>query len=106
LLSNRVQNIAGPRNAGQVNLSLDLVGIAAGGARGLGRSLHLPRATEVRFHLFRFVLFNRARVRLLLGDSDQRERVENSLALDFQLPGQIIDSNLAHPPRFLRTVSR
>ena len=35
---------------------------------------------------------------LLLGDSDFREDIENSLAFDFQLPGQIVNSNLTHPP--------
>ena len=45
----------------------------------------------------RFVLFKRAGVRLLLGNTDDRESVKNRLALDFQFPRQIIDSNLAHP---------
>jgi hypothetical protein len=40
----------------------------------------------------------------LLGDSNFREDIENSLAFDFQLPGQIVDSNLTHPP-FLGTAT-
>ena len=48
-------------------------------------------------HLLRFVLLDRTGVRLLFGHPDERERVKNSLALDFQFPGEIVDSNLTHP---------
>jgi hypothetical protein len=41
---------------------------------------------------------------LLLGDPDFKQHIENRLALDFQFSGQIVDSNLAHPLRFLRTI--
>jgi hypothetical protein len=37
-------------------------------------------------------------MRLLFSNADQRQYIENRLAFDFQLPGQIVDSNLAHPP--------
>ena len=37
-------------------------------------------------------------MRLLLSDADFGQHVENRLALDFQFPGQIVDSNLTHPP--------
>ena len=49
-------------------------------------------------HLLRFVVFERTGVRLLLGDTNFRKNVENRLAFDFQLPSQIVDSNLTHPP--------
>jgi hypothetical protein len=49
-------------------------------------------------HLLRFVLFDRTGVGLLLGDSDYDQDVKNCFALDFQFPGQIVDSNLTHPP--------
>jgi hypothetical protein len=35
---------------------------------------------------------------LLLGDANFRQDIENSFTFDFQLPGQIVDSNLTHPP--------
>ncbi len=35
---------------------------------------------------------------LLLRDSNLLKYVENGFAFDFQLPSQIVDSNLAHPP--------
>ena len=53
---------------------------------------------EIFPYQHRFVLFDGTGVRLLLGYSDLGERVKNRLALDFQLPCQIVDSNLAHPP--------
>ena len=48
---------------------------------------------------FRFVFFQRTGVRLLLGNAHRGQHVKNLLALDFQLTGQIIDSNL-HPLSF------
>src|ERR1700730_398621 len=35
---------------------------------------------------------------LLLRDSNRWKYVEDRFAFDFQLPGQIVDSNLGHPP--------
>jgi hypothetical protein len=51
----------------------------------------------VRPYFLRFVFFQRTGVRLLLRHPNQRQRVENSFALDFQLSGKIVDSNLTHP---------
>ena len=34
---------------------------------------------------------------LLLGHPDCFQDIENSLAFNFQLPSEIVDSNLAHP---------
>jgi hypothetical protein len=48
-------------------------------------------------HQFRFVLFERTGVRFLFRYTDRGQHVENLFALDFQLTGQVIDSNLAHP---------
>ena len=47
---------------------------------------------------------------LLLGDPDVRQRIENGFAFNFQLPGEIVDSNLTHPaflsPRCARSSSQ
>jgi hypothetical protein len=51
----------------------------------------------VRAHFFCFMLFQGTRVRLLLRNTNERKRVENSFTLDFQLSGKIVDSNLTHP---------
>jgi hypothetical protein len=53
-------------------------------------------AAEPLPHELSFVLFKRAGMRFFLGDTDLGQHVKNSLALDLQLTGQIIDSNL-HP---------
>ena len=81
----------------QVNLGLDFVCVAPGPRLRWSR-LRLGRGSEMRPHLLCFVLFDRTGVRLLLGDSDFDQDVKNRLALDFQFPGQIVDSNLTHPP--------
>jgi hypothetical protein len=54
--------------------------------------------TEVSPHLFCFVFFDRTGVRLLFSDANFDQDIKNRLALDFQFPGQIVDSNLTHPP--------
>jgi hypothetical protein len=97
-LQNRPQNISGTGNIRQVDLGLNLV-FSAGSAGGLRRCGGFVRMrAEIFPYQHRFVLFDGAGVRLLLGYSDLGERVKNRLALDFQLPRQIVDSNLAHPP--------
>jgi hypothetical protein len=81
----------------QVDLGLDFFFAAqrAGGAYRL--CLPLGRAAEMNAHFFRFVLFERTGMRLLLGHSHQRKRIENGFAFDFQFSGKIVDSNLTHP---------
>jgi hypothetical protein len=36
-------------------------------------------------------------VGFLFRHSDQRKRIKNGFALDFQLSGKIVDANLTHP---------
>ena len=48
-------------------------------------------------HLLSFMVFQRTGVRLFFGDAHFRKYVENRFAFYFQLPGQIVDSNLTHP---------
>jgi len=43
---------------------------------------------------------------LLLRDSNLWKYVENRLTLDFQLPCQIVDSNLTHSPFVSSELSR
>jgi len=81
----------------EINLGLDFVGFATGTRPG-GRGLSFSGGAEMSAHLFRFVVLDRTRVRLLLCNSDCDQDVKNRLALDFQFPGQIVDSNLTHPP--------
>jgi hypothetical protein len=82
---------------GEVDLGLDFFGLAAG-TRTPRRRTRLSGAAEVDPHFLRFVILERTGVRLLLGDSNFGEDIKNGLALDFQFPGQIVDSNLTHPP--------
>jgi len=51
-------------------------------------------------HQFRFVILKRTGVRFFLRDAHRGQNVKNFLALDFQLTGQIVNSNLTHPPSF------
>jgi hypothetical protein len=46
--------------------------------------------------LYRHVFIDGAGVRLLLGDAQFGEAVQNLMGLDFQLPRQLVDPNLLH----------
>jgi hypothetical protein len=106
LLADSIENIAWPGNIGEIDFRLNLVAINAAGTRLLRRTLHFAGGAQISAHLLRFVLFNGTGVRLLLSDADFRKCVENRFAFDFQLPSQIVNSNLAHPPFLSSGLSR
>jgi len=72
----------------------------------LRSALRFAGPTQVSADLLRFVLFNGTGVRLLFSDAYFRKCVENRFAFDFQLPGQIVNSNLGHPPFLSSALSR
>jgi hypothetical protein len=89
----------------KVNFGLKFVfGARAGRLRAGGRSV--GGGAELGAHLFGFKVFKRAGMRLLFGDTYFRQHVKNGFALDFQFPGQIVNSNLAHPPFPFSALSR
>ncbi len=92
------QHISWFRDMGQINLGLDVVCIGPGAASCLGHPMAFVRSAQVSANFLRLMLFERAGVRLLLGNPDFCKRIENGFALDFQLSRQIVNSNLAHPP--------
>ena len=92
-LENSLEGIARLRHLRQVKLRL-CVGCRSGRARA-ARS-----ASQIGADLLRLVDLDRAGVRLLLGDANRRQRVQNGLALYFQFACQIVDSNFAHPSLF------
>jgi len=106
LLTDGIQNVAGPGNIGKIDLGFDLIRFNAAGARVPGRGLGFALSAQVGAHLLRFVLFHGTGVRLLLSNAYFRKCVENRFAFDFQLPGQIVNSNLAHPPFLSSGLSR
>jgi hypothetical protein len=97
LADDRLQNVSGAGDVRKINLCFDAFGFGAGRARRLG-SRTFARATQLDADFLRLILFQRTGVRLLLGHPYIGQYVENSFALDFQLSGQIVDSNLTHPP--------
>jgi hypothetical protein len=97
LFCNQLEHIAGLGDVREVNLGLDFVGLACGTRRAAGRALRLGRP-EISPHFRRFVLFHGAGVRLFLGDPNFGQHVEDRLALHLEFSGQIVDSNLTHPP--------
>jgi hypothetical protein len=96
-LRDRAQHISRPRDVRQVDLGFDFF-FAAQWTRGpRRRCLPFSRAADIGPHFFRFMVFDRTGVRLLLSHSDERQSVENGLAFHFKLSRKIVDSNLTHP---------
>lgn len=89
---------------GKVDLRLDLIALNTAGTVWLVRDWGL--CLEMGAHLSRLVFFERTRMGFLLCDSDLWKHVEYGFALNFQLPGQIVDSNLTHPPSISSELSR
>ncbi len=86
---------------GEVDFSLDFFFAVRGSGSGLRRTgRRVGTAAEMFSHEIRFVVFQGAGVRFLLRDAHRAENVKNFPALDFQLTGQIVDSNLTHPLSF------
>ena len=60
----------------------------------------LAPVLELRANLVSLVVFDRTGVSLALTQAEFPEHVKNLTALDFHLPREIVNSNLAHPPLF------
>jgi hypothetical protein len=98
-LADGLQNISGPGNLRKIDLGFDVrLGLGPSRPGGSGRAFGL--GTEVGAHAYGFVHSDGTGMGLLFRNTDYRQDVQNRLALDFQFPGQIINSNLLHP-RFL-----
>jgi hypothetical protein len=95
-MNDRFQNVAGLGDMGKVNFGLYAFRFATAGTRGLGGRSRFP--LKMGAYFLCLVFFQRTRMRLFLGDPNFRKHIENCLAFYFQLSGQIVDSNLTHPP--------
>jgi len=90
----------------QVDLRLDPVRINPAGARAFPCTMALAGSPEMCTDLLGFVVLKRTGMRFLLRDSGFNQHVENRFAFNFQLPGQVVDSNLTHPPLCSSGLSR
>ena len=95
---NLLQHITRLGDMRQINLCFDFVSVAARTRRARRRGLCVGSSAEMGPHLLCFVLLDRTRMRLFLSDANFDQDIKNRLALDFQFPGQIVNSNLTHPP--------
>jgi hypothetical protein len=69
--------------------------------RRLRRRAAAPLVLEIVAHLLGLVGLDRAGVRLGFRHANRNQSIQNRLALDFQFPRQIVDSNFAHPSLFV-----
>jgi hypothetical protein len=99
LADNGFQHIAGFRDMREINFGFDLLGRGRRGARRLTWTLPIVRrTTEMPANFLRLVLFERAGMGLFLRDPHFRQHVKNGFAFYFELPGQVVNSNLTHQP--------
>jgi hypothetical protein len=98
LLAQEVENVTRLGDMREVDLGFDLIAFGAAGARSLAGGLRFTGLVEMSPHLVGFVVLERTGMSLLLRDTEISEHIQDCLALDFQFSGQIVDSNLAHPP--------
>jgi hypothetical protein len=106
LADNGFQDISRFGDVREVDLGLNFVAIRTYRTRRFTRRGRFTAAVEVGPHFVSFVVFQGTRMGLFLGDSNLWKYIKNGLALDFQFSGQIVDSNLAHPPSFSSELSR
>jgi len=66
------------------------VGCGGGFSRGVGLRLSLNAAADLLRNIHR----DRTGVRLFLGDTEAGQKVDNGLRFDFELTGQLVNSNL------------
>jgi hypothetical protein len=97
LLRDRLQHVSRLGNVRQIDLGLKCFHITLGTApRRLDRRLGLGLGAKMRADLLCFVHLDGTGMGLFLGDADQRKNIQDGFALDFQFPGQVIDTNLLH----------
>jgi len=52
----------------------------------------------MRANFLGFIVFERTGMGFFLSNPDYGQRIQDRFALDFQLSGQVVNSNLTHPP--------
>ena len=82
LLRDGLQHVAGLRNLREIDLRLEFVFVRSGAP---ARRFFGSVLVDILPHQHRFMVFNRAGVCLLLGHANLRQRIEDRLALHFQL---------------------
>ena len=97
LFCNQLEYISRLGDVREVYLGLDFIRLACGSRRTAGCVLRFS-GPEMGPHFLRLMIFHGAGVRLFLSDSNLGQHVEDRLALHLELSGQIVDSNLTHPP--------
>jgi hypothetical protein len=101
LLGKGAQHVTGSRDVREVDLGLEFFFAVSSASRRPRRTRRRIRASaEMLSHQVRFEVFQRTGVRFLLRDTHRGQYVKYFPALDFQLTGQIVDSNLTHPLSF------
>ena len=101
LLADGIEHIARLGDMRKVDLGLDyFFALGAVWFGVLGRGWRFAAGAKMSSDFFGLVLLQRTGMRLLLGDPQLRKDIGDRLAFDFQLSGQIVDSNLTHPPLF------
>jgi hypothetical protein len=87
-LRDRFQHIPRTGDVRQIDFGSDFFFAPAGARTGFAAGRRtVSGGADIHPHLLGFMLFQRTGVRLLLGDSHDRKRIQNSFAFYFQLSG-------------------
>ena len=100
------QHIPGLGDVRKIDLCLYPLGFSATHAGRLCGGGILGGSTKMDADLLSFVLLERAGVRFLFGNADFLQNIEDRLTFDFQFSGQVVNSNLTHPPLVSSALSR
>jgi hypothetical protein len=106
LANNRFQHISRLGDMGKIDLRLYPLGFRATDAGRPCGGVTLASSTEMGADLLSLVLLERAGVRFLLGNANFLQNIEDRLTFDFQFSGQVVNSNLTHPPLVSSAQSR
>jgi hypothetical protein len=100
------QHISRLGDVGKIDLGLYSLGFSATGTGRLCGGVALASSTEMGADLLGLVFLKRAGVRFLLDNANFLQNIEDRLTFDFQFSGQVVNSNLTHPPLVSSALSR
>lgn len=106
LADDRFQHISGFGDMRKIDFGLYSVGFGSSGSGRLCGCVTLAGSAEIGADLFGLMFLEGAGVRFLFGNANLLQNIEDRFTFDFQFSGQVVNSNLTHPPLVSSALSR
>ena len=106
LADDRFQHISRLGDMGKINLGLYSVRFSSSRTGRLCGGVTLASSMEMGADLLGLMFLERAGVRFLFRNANFFQNIEDRLTFDFQFSGQVVNSNLTHPPLVSSALSR